>query len=161
MIATAERKKILYVEDDDDLRCVVSEYLGEMGFIVNAVESGKSASIALNDMAPDLALMDVSLPDMSGLDICKWVRSENRLAGTPVMIISGKTSLQDKVRGFLSGAERYLCKPFTMEDLAKEIHSILRANTIKRNTGNVFPSATDMPPSERRDNYECCSESYY
>ena len=129
-----QQKRILFVEDDGDLRKVVSDYLEGLGFYVITAARGKCASRMIEKLPPDLALIDVRLPDMSGLEICKWVKKEKTLANVPIIIISGGTGLQDKLKGYLSGAERYLCKPFDMKDLGMEIITLLESTGNKANS---------------------------
>lgn len=141
MTKPVPQKKILLVDDDGDFRKVVSEYLEEHGFYVATACSGKCAVKMFEKLPPDLALVDVILPDMSGLEICKWMKKENQMAKVPVIIISGKTDLQNKLKGFMSGAERYLCKPFLMEDLGHSINALLQLNASK----HVSPETPRIP----------------
>ena len=122
---TSNGRNVLLVEDDGNLRRTLSEYLEENGFQVFAAARGKAASRLLERVVPDIVILDVTLPDRNGLEICKWIKNENRLSGVPVVMISGKTALKDKLAGFLSGAEKYLCKPFEMEDLLEFVNNAL------------------------------------
>lgn len=135
-----QTKTILLVEDDRDLRKVIAEYLEGLGFHVIIAARGRCASRMLDKAVPDLALVDVSLPDMNGLEIIRWVKSEQHLNDIPIIIISGQTDLKDRLAGYLTGAERYLCKPFDLDELAEAI------NTLRKPGGDEFTN----PEYEKR-----------
>jgi DNA-binding response OmpR family regulator len=112
---TRSEKTVLIVDDDGPSRTVLSIVCGSRGHTVIEASSGAEALAAATAMGPDLILLDVDLPDMSGLDVCRRVR-EAGLA-TPIMMLSGHADPADVSRGLLLGADEYLTKPFELRDL--------------------------------------------
>lgn len=125
----AEKMNVLLVEDDHDLSEVISERLRASGYAVYSASSGGEALRIAGREIVDLILMDVGLPDMSGVDVCRIIKSEESHKNTPVIIISGKTGVVDKIACFLAGAKRYITKPFLMDELVEHISCFSGANT--------------------------------
>lgn len=119
--ATREENRVLIVEDDRDMRHQMSAALTANGFSVHATGNGAQALNLLRESAPDIVLTDVELPGMSGFDLCRWIRRQEHLRDTPVLMVSGLTGFHDKLRGYLAGARRYICKPFFMTDLLEQV----------------------------------------
>ncbi|MFH1538724.1 MAG: response regulator, partial [bacterium] len=112
-------KYVLVVEEDEDMRNSMATSLLKEGFYVLSTNSGKKAIRAMNNHMPELVITCVDLPDMNGLDLCKWLKKQERFRDIPVLIVSNRKELQDRINGFLAGAKRYICKPFEMADLLK------------------------------------------
>ncbi|MBM3777971.1 MAG: response regulator transcription factor [Acidimicrobiia bacterium] len=117
------QKRILLVEDDHVLAEVLSHNLVHEGFEVRCVADGKLALDAAKTFAPDLALLDVMLPGRSGFDLCATWRRERRF---PIIIVTARDRKEDELRGFQSGADDYVTKPFNLETLLARIHAVLR-----------------------------------
>ncbi len=107
-----DARKILIVDDEDEIRGVVAEFLEDEGFVVTQAATGKSGLAALVDLTPDLILLDVGLPDMSGYDVCKKVRALPPTRHTPIIMFTAHTLDKDEVTGFDAGANDYIPKPF-------------------------------------------------
>jgi DNA-binding response OmpR family regulator len=115
-------KRILVVEDDSNLREMIGEMLEYSGHAVMLASNCKEALLNIENEAPDLILLDLSLPDGSGLDICRRTAGrEGASKSATVFIISAKDSLDWKLKSFLCGAKRFFTKPFEMDELIEAI----------------------------------------
>src|SRR4029079_6741188 len=106
--------RILVVDDERPIRRVLKEELVEAGFGVATAESGEAAVRALDLTAPDLVILDLGLPGMSGLDVCRAVRARSEV---PIVVLSLRQTEMDKVAALDLGADEYLTKPFSMDEL--------------------------------------------
>ncbi|MEZ4689827.1 MAG: response regulator transcription factor [Ignavibacteria bacterium] len=117
-------EKILIIEDDPGIIKGLEESLSSEGFEVSAESDGeKGYAIALKN-EQDLLILDLMLPSMSGLDICKNLRMEH--INTPIIMLTAKTKEMDKVLGLELGADDYVTKPFSMKELTARIKALLR-----------------------------------
>lgn len=117
------KKRILVVEDDAALARVLCDNLGFEGFQVQCVSDGALAINAAKAFAPDLVLLDITLPGMNGLDLCRTWREGARL---PVILLSARAQKGDKLLGLKLGADDYVTKPFDLEELMARVHAVLR-----------------------------------
>lgn len=124
--------KILLVEDEALLRHHLHTRLGEQGQVVDAVADAEEALYRAREYHHDLAIIDLGLPGMSGLDLIRELRSQGR--ALPVLILTARGNWQDKVEGLAAGADDYLVKPFQFEELDARLHALLR-----RSAGYVQP----------------------
>lgn len=116
--------RLLLVEDTARLGSLLSEGLGRDGFVVDWCQDLADASIAAASVAYDLILLDLGLPDGDGLD---WVRALRRAADrTPILVLTARGGLEDRVTGLDAGADDYLVKPFELSELAARCRAILR-----------------------------------
>lgn len=115
--------KLLIIEDDPSLREVMQRSLEKERYIVECAENYKKACSKIEDYEYDCILLDIMLPDGSGLDLLKKIHGKN------VIIISAKDSIEDKVYGLESGADDYLAKPFHIAELSARIRSVVRRKT--------------------------------
>ena len=124
MVSTQdETRQILIVEDDDDTAEMVTTLLKDEGFIPNAVSSGASALDYIVQTPPNLILLDLNLPDMDGLEVLRLVRERSFM---PVIVISGYNKETDKVIALEAGADDYISKPFSPEELVARVQALLR-----------------------------------
>lgn len=123
---SAAKKTIFIVEDHDLLRKAMSEYLRKKGFHVETASNAMEAMDYLSIGKPDIVLLDVGLPDVDGIDICWWIRQSETLSSTPIIMVTGFTGMTDKMTGYKAGANRYLCKPFSLAGLLDEICFLLQ-----------------------------------
>ncbi len=122
-------RTVLVVDDDDGVRTAVAWALEADGFAVLAVDNGLAAMDAIESASPVLAVLDLSLPGMGGLDIIRRVRSDEARAGSwklPIIVLSGRDSETDRIVGLDLGADDYLVKPFSPGELAARARSLLR-----------------------------------
>lgn len=127
---------ILVVEDDDSLRDWIEFELGFDGYRVSQASDGANA-IAFVDSRPalDLILLDVQLPGMDGFQICDHIQQLSDMAAVPVIFLTARASLDDKLSGFAAGAVDYLTKPFKMAELKARIQALLRSKERQRSAG--------------------------
>ena len=117
---------IYIVEDDSNILEIESYALESSGYTVRGFEGSKSFFNAARDLAPDLILLDIMLPDEDGLYILKRLRADRTTADIPVIMVSAKTSEIDKVRGLDLGADDYVTKPFNILELLSRVKAVLR-----------------------------------
>ncbi len=111
--------RILLVEDDASLGVGLQDALGREGFAVDLVDSGKQALAAVQADTPDIIVLDLGLPDIDGLEVLATLR--RRKQHIPVMVLTARDGLHDKIAGLDKGADDYLAKPFDMEELAARL----------------------------------------
>jgi DNA-binding response OmpR family regulator len=115
------------IEDDARLARMVSEYLGQSGFVVNHAGDGRKGLDALQAAPPDLVILDLMLPDMDGLEVCRRIRAlPGTLAQVPVLMLTAKGDPMDRIIGLEIGADDYLPKPFEPRELLARIRAVLR-----------------------------------
>jgi DNA-binding response OmpR family regulator len=124
--------KVLIVDDDEDLRMVIADGLKHQKFLSEEVANGTEAKERLEASTYDLIILDWNLPDTPGIDVCRWFRS--RGGSTPILMLTGRGVIGDKLTGFDAGADDYLTKPFEMREL------IARLNALMRRGGMVAPT---------------------
>ena len=119
--------KILVAEDDSDLRLLVSLKLESSGHQVVSVEDGSSAARQCSAMRPDLVILDLMMPGMSGLEVCRYIRASDDIATTPVILLTARAQAADIEAGKAAGVDEYLTKPFSPRELAVRVASLLGA----------------------------------
>jgi len=119
------QKRILIVEDDTAIARLLRDNLQFEGFFVEWAQDGREAMLATKRFAPDLVLLDLTLPKgMDGFELCRWFsQSAHR---TPVIILTARGQQDDRVRGLTLGADDYVVKPFALQELLARIHAVLR-----------------------------------
>ena len=115
--------KILAVDDDRELLGLISFALRQAGYLVIEAADGMGALAAFEREQPDLAILDVNLPGMSGYEVCRKIREQG---GTPIMMLTVRSSEEDEVKGLDLGADDYLTKPFSPRTLLARVRAILR-----------------------------------
>lgn len=123
--------KILIVEDEEDIIELLRFNLINEGFEVHAVDRGDKAVEAMRTFNPDLLLLDIMLPGMNGIDVCRNIKADAALKHTPIIMLSAKGEETDIVLGLEFGAEDYVTKPFSPRVLIARIRSVLRRSTAK------------------------------
>jgi DNA-binding response OmpR family regulator len=118
-------KHVLAVEDEEDVGDILRRFLSQEGFNVVVARSGREALDTELRNESDLVLLDVMLPDIDGFEVCQRLRTQgNRLL--PILMLSARDGLKDKVKGFNCGADDYITKPFDFEELLARIRAALR-----------------------------------
>lgn len=118
--------KVLVVDDEKDIVDLVSFNLKKEGFAVEKAYDGERAMRIIRDSAPDLILLDLMLPGIQGMDVCRMVRRDPRLSYIPVIMLTAKTDEVDKVLGLEIGADDYITKPFSVRELIARIRAVMR-----------------------------------
>lgn len=126
MIATKDPNKILVVDDEFDVTELLSYNLRRSGFVVRSLNDPRRALEAVKDFVPDLIVLDIMMPDLSGLQVCRLVRQESALKSIPIIFLSAKTEESDRIEGFESGADDYVCKPFSPKELMLRVSAVLK-----------------------------------
>lgn len=116
---------LLIAEDDPDIRELLSFRLAAAGHAVTAVEDGPAALDAAAETAPDLVLLDVMMPGLSGIDVCRALRARPETAGLPVILLTARSQEADVQAGFRAGADDYMTKPFSPRELVSRIDALL------------------------------------
>lgn len=116
-------KKILVIEDEDKILELVKKYLEKEMFKVITATDGKQGLQMSLAAKPDIVVLDLMLPEMSGLDVCKEIRKNNK---TPIIMLTAKTQEIDKLVGLELGADDYITKPFSLAELTARIKAVLR-----------------------------------
>src|SRR5579872_4239086 len=119
----SKRDHILLVDDDAEIRALLSEYLTREGFRVTTVPDGRSMDEALEDNRFDLVVLDLMLPGEDGISLCKRLRATTLL---PIIMLTARGEDADRITGLETGADDYLPKPFNPRELVARIHSVLR-----------------------------------
>jgi DNA-binding response OmpR family regulator len=114
---------LLFIEDDDGIRLALSLALEDEGYSVREAANGTDGLVAFEAHAPDLVLLDLRLPDMSGFDVCRQIRAKSIV---PIIIITAQTDTHDMVAGLEAGADDYVTKPVVPKELAARIRALLR-----------------------------------
>jgi len=144
----------MVVEDDDATREFLADNLKADSYAVVAASSGRQALNLLEVKDCDLMLLDVMLPDASGFELCRRVRDADGLAQRidpqiPVIMLTGRTSETDRVRGFARGADDYIVKPFHYQELAARIEAVLRRSRGRRGEGVLQVGELRIDPVSR------------
>jgi two-component system OmpR family response regulator len=122
--ATQAEARLLVVEDDPNIRELLSASLRFAGFAVDAVTTGAEAVTAGREAKPDLIVLDVMLPDYDGFEVIKRLRETG--VRVPVVFLTARDGTEDKVRGLTAGGDDYVTKPFSLEELTARIRAVLR-----------------------------------
>jgi putative two-component system response regulator len=121
-----ERELVLVAEDDAANRALLSRLLDRAGFRSVAVADGRDAVRAAIDESPDLVLLDVGLPGLNGLDVCRRLRADPRTVALPIILVTGQTASRDVVAGLDAGADDFVRKPYDEAELMARVRSVLR-----------------------------------
>jgi DNA-binding response OmpR family regulator len=145
---------ILVVEDDDATRTFLADNLTADGFELLVADCARDGIRLMETKFPDLAVIDVGLPDGSGLDLVRRVRDADGLASrvdprTPLLVVSGRDSELDRIRGFERGADDYVCKPFSYPELRGRVAALLRRSGQRPRTGRLRVGELMIDPSSR------------
>jgi DNA-binding response OmpR family regulator len=145
---------LLVVEDDPAIRTFLADNLTADGFQIHVSETARDALRLLETKAPDLAIVDVGLPDGSGLDLIAQVRSADRLASRldpeqPFLVVSGRAGELDRLRGFTRGCDDYVVKPFSYPELLMRIRALLRRGRDRPRAGKLRVGDLVLDPVTR------------
>jgi DNA-binding response OmpR family regulator len=118
--------RILVVEDDPDIAELVDRYLTKAGFATDRVSSGRDALDAIAAKTPDLLVLDLMLPHLDGLEICRRVRANDQTANIPIIMLTARAEESERIVGLELGADDYLAKPFSPNELVARVRALLR-----------------------------------
>lgn len=116
-------RKILVVDDEEAIYAYLKRKLEKLGYAVSVAEDGEAALECAFSEHPDIVLLDVKLPKLSGIEVCRRLKSDERTKQTPIIILSAKAQSHEIAAGLEAGVDRYLCKPIGFPHILKEIRS--------------------------------------
>jgi DNA-binding response OmpR family regulator len=120
-------RRILVVDDEPNIVTALEFLLGSSGYEVQVARTGQEALDALASLPPDLVLLDVMLPVVSGYDVCRRMRAAPAWRGVKIVLLTAKGREAEVRRGMENGADLYVVKPFSTQDLLRKIHGLLEA----------------------------------
>jgi len=122
-----KNKRILIVDDDLDLLSLLDWHLNRSGYKTGAAVNGLEAIMKIREFKPDLLLLDIMLPEIDGLKLCRWIKDNKDVAisNLCVVLMTALSGLSDRARGLSDGADYYITKPFDMNDLVLRIEALL------------------------------------
>ena len=138
------KQKILIVDDDENIANLISLYLTKECYETRIEHDGQSALDAFKEYAPNLILLDIMLPGLDGYEVCREIRRESKV---PIIMLSAKTEVFDKVLGLELGADDYIIKPFDSKELVARVKAVLRRYT-------EAPAPVEKKPDEKRVEYK-------
>jgi len=127
--------KILIVDDDPDLTNLVRSILEAEDYMVYSAESGEEALGEVPKLRPDLIILDIILPGIDGYNICKTLKTDDHTSPIPIIILSIRSSVEDRIMGLNIGADDYITKPFDPGELAARVEAVLRGYGHSRLSG--------------------------
>ncbi len=130
---------LLLVDDDDNLRSMLDAALSHHGFDVTATDNGREALALATPTWPDLVVLDVMMPDLDGFEVCRRLRSEGNKV--PVLFLTARDAIEDRVRGLTLGGDDYLVKPFSLNELVARVQALLRRSGTTQDSGSVLVCA--------------------
>jgi two-component system, OmpR family, alkaline phosphatase synthesis response regulator PhoP len=120
------KKMIFVIDDDPDIRVMMKELLETVGYDVRTYESGRKALEQMDIILPSAVLLDLMIPDENGFETCRDITQSPRTSDVPVIILTGRNSIDCKLAGFCSGARRYLTKPAEPMDLIEAVNIVVQ-----------------------------------
>lgn len=138
MTPKAANQRILVAEDETDVLNLIALNLKSAGFTVVQAQDGVSALRQARDTLPALIVLDLMLPEMSGLEVCKALKKEPQTAGIPIVMLTAKAEEVDRIVGLELGADDYVTKPFSPRELVLRIKSVLRRFTASTEPGDML-----------------------
>jgi two-component system alkaline phosphatase synthesis response regulator PhoP len=118
--------RILVVEDDRDIGELVCRYLEKAGYTAELVSSGRDAVRSIDSTPPDLLILDLMLPHVDGLEICRVVRASDKTNATPIIMLTARAEESERIVGLELGADDYIAKPFSPNELVARVRALLR-----------------------------------
>jgi len=128
-MSESRAKKVLVVDDEVDVTELVAYHLRAKGFQVQTLNNPSASIGAARSFLPDLAILDVMMPDLNGLQICRMLRADPQLKTLPIIFLTAKAEEADRIQGLELGADDYISKPFSTKELMLRVQSILRRAT--------------------------------
>jgi DNA-binding response OmpR family regulator len=121
--------RVLIVEDDPDINATLQEALRLAGYETVGTLSGEAGIAEARRRSPDLVLLDQMLPDLDGVEVCRRLRASPRTRGVPIIFLTARAGEESRVRGLKAGADDYVVKPFSMEELILRVRGLLRRSS--------------------------------
>jgi len=141
---------ILIIEDDDLVSRTVKRSLSSDEYQISLADNGVDGLKLARKRSPDLVILDVIMPGMDGYEVCRTLRADSRLSETPILFLTAKIKEEDKVNGFLAGADDYLTKPFNIDELLLRVRAILRRTSQRNASQTSTPTENKISPTARK-----------
>lgn len=129
---SAARGSVMVVDDSPGNLMMMEEILRPRGYQVSSFPRGRMALKAAAEAPPDLILLDITMPEMNGYEMCELLKADERLSEIPVIFLSGLNELEDRLRAFRSGAVDYVCKPFQIEEIEARVDTHVRLRRLQQ-----------------------------
>ncbi len=146
--------RLLIVDDDPQIRAMLAEYLATFGMAADGAEGGASMRTAMAQHHYDLVILDLSLPGENGLTLCREIRERTDI---PVIMLTARAELADRVVGLEVGADDYVTKPFEMRELVARIHTVLRRSRADVRRATPTPQGTRSSSARGASTPRCAS----
>ena len=146
-MSTASPKKVLIVEDEKDILQLVKLYLEKEGYRIVTASTGSEGLAQVRTEKPDLVVLDLMLPGLSGLEICKALRADDRTAALPIIMLTARGEESERILGLDVGADDYVVKPFSPNELMARVRALLRRTAppdIKERVLRCGPVSVDV-----------------
>ncbi|MCL2669601.1 MAG: response regulator [Syntrophaceae bacterium] len=131
-------RRILIADDEKDIVDLIAYNLEQEGFTVLKAYDGRKARELIRTQKPDLVLLDLMMPEIPGMDVCRLIRSEPATASLPVIMLTAKSDPLDKILGLEVGADDYITKPFHIQEMTARVRAVLRRSELRKD---------DTPPA--------------
>jgi two-component system, OmpR family, response regulator len=151
-----DAERVGICEDDSELRSLLTRTLTGEGFDVRATSTGHEAVAAFSELPPDLVVLDIGLPDADGRDVCQALRSHG--VSAPILFLTARDGLPDRLSGFHAGGDDYLTKPFALAELIVRVHALLKRAAAAPPASTAEP-ATDLRLDAATHSVRCGDES--
>jgi two-component system OmpR family response regulator len=138
----AAKSRILVVDDEENITFLLDSALRHFGFDVRVANTGRDALREVEAFAPDVVLLDVMLPDLDGFEILRRMRSDGRKV--PVLFLTARDTVDDKVRGLTLGGDDYVTKPFSLEEVVARIQVVLRRQGVEAGSSKLGLADLEM-----------------
>lgn len=122
---------ILVVDDEPALRELIGQMLELGGYAIQEAADGEEALDVIDETPPDAVILDVMMPVMDGITVCKTLRANAQTADLPIIMLSGKTQQEAVAEGLAAGANKYLCKPTSFEELMESLNQVLPTTAVR------------------------------
>ena len=141
--------RILVVEDDRDIAELIGRYLEKAGFSVEILAAGRDALVSIGKRPPDLMVLDLMLPQVDGLEVCRAVRSNEKTAAIPIIMLTARAEESERIVGLEMGADDYIAKPFSPNELVARVRALLRRAHRDPHTGKALSYGAIVVDTER------------
>ena len=129
--------RILIVEDDPDIAELMARYLDKAGFITERAASGRDALQAIGARQPALIVLDLMLPHVDGLEVCRLLRANETTAAIPIIMVTARADESERIVGLEMGADDYITKPFSPRELVARVKAILRRTAVQADPSDI------------------------
>ena len=141
--------KVLIVEDDPDIAALIAHYLEKTGYAAEVIPEGGRALARARQTPPDLIILDLMLPGLNGLEICRALRADDKTAGLPIVMLTARGEEAERILGLDVGADDYIVKPFSPNELMARVRALLRRSAPPHSRERVLTCGTIVVDLDR------------